>query len=98
MTYACRVLVGTHHAVGIAPAGAPMIPCPAYRHVHVASCPTEQGALGLLDPLRSSITAVGSDDEDAARRLAPPWARRSVLGRMQRPPLDGPVDLRGHDG
>jgi len=95
MTYACRVLVGTDHAIGIAPPAAPMIPCPAYRHVHVASCPTEADAASVLAPLSRSITAVGSDDEAAARRLAPSWARRSPLGRMQRPPLDGPVDLRG---
>lgn len=95
MTYAGRALVGTDHAIGVAPPGAPMIPCPAYRHVHVASCTTEKEAVAWLDPLSRSVVAFGSDDEDAARRLAPPWARLSVLGRMQRPALDGPVDLRG---
>lgn len=95
MTYACRALVGTHHAIGIAPPGAPMIPCPAYRHVHVVACPSEAEAATVLKPLWRSITVVGSDDEASARRLAPPWARRSTLGAMQRPPLDGPVDLRG---
>ena len=29
-----------------------------------------------------------------ARVLAPAWARIEALGMMQRPPLDGPVDLR----
>ena len=95
MTYACRVLVGPHHAIGIAPPAAPMIPCPAYRHVHVVSAPTEADAARVLAPLARSITVVGSDDHAASRRLAPPWARRAPLGRMQRPPLDGPVDLRG---
>lgn len=95
MTYACRALVGTQHAIGIAPPGAPMIPSPAHRHVHVVSCPTEKDAQILLEPVARSLVAVGSDDPEAARRLAPPWARRSPLGRMQRPPLDGPVDLRG---
>lgn len=95
MTYACRALVGTHHAIGIAPPGAPMISCPAYRHVHVASCPTEKEAMILLEPMARSIVAMGSDDEAAARRLAPRWARLSALGRMQKPRLDGPVDLRG---
>lgn len=97
MTYASRVLVGTHHAIGIAPPGAPMIPCPAYRHVHLVACPTEVDASSVLAPLSRSITVVGSDDAAAASRLAPAWARRSPLGRMQRPPLDGPVDLRGGD-
>ena len=95
MTYACRALVGTQHAIGIAPPGAPMVPCPASRHVHVAACTTEDDALALLEPLARSIVAFGSDDEASARRLAPKWARVSALGRMQRPRLDGPVDLRG---
>lgn len=94
MTYACRALVGTGHAVGIAPPGAPIVLAPAYRHVHVATCETHDAAIALLEPMRRTVVAVGSDDEEGARALAPPWARVSALGRMQRPPLDGPVDLR----
>ncbi|HVJ88343.1 MAG TPA: acyl-CoA reductase [Labilithrix sp.] len=94
MTYASRVFVGHDHAVGVAPPGAPMIPCPAHRHVHVAACTTEAEALTVIAPLSRSLVAVGSDDVVAARRLAPSWARVSVLGCMQRPPLDGPVDRR----
>jgi hypothetical protein len=94
MTYACRALVGTGHAVGIAPPGAPMVVSPAYRHVHVAACASKADAKALIDPIVRSIVAVGSDDEASARELAPRWARLSSLGRMQRPPLDGPVDQR----
>lgn len=94
MTYACRALVGREHAIGIAPPGAPMVASPAYRHVHVTSCADEAAARALVAPLAPALVAVGSDDEAAARRLAPAWARVSALGRMQRPPLDGPVDLR----
>jgi hypothetical protein len=94
MTYACRALVGTQHAIGIAPRSAPMLSCPAYRHVHVVACSTEDEAISFLEPLAPSVINVGSDDLDAARRIAPKWARLSELGRMQRPPLDGPVDLR----
>ncbi|MBX3224898.1 MAG: proline dehydrogenase [Labilithrix sp.] len=94
MTYACRALVGSDHAIGIAPPGAPMVSCPAYRHVHVTSCATEDDARALVAPLARALVALGSDDEAAARRLAPAWARVSALGHMQRPPLDGPVDLR----
>ena len=94
MTYACRALVGTGHAIGIAPPGAPLFLPPPYRNVHIASAATLEGARTLLEPLRSSVVAVGADDLDAARVLAPPWARVSPLGEMQRPPLDGPVDLR----
>lgn len=94
MTYAYRALVGTDHVVGVAPAGAPIVSAPAYRHVHVAACADEADAARLVESLRPGIVAIGSDDREAARRLAPPWARLSALGRMQRPPLDGPVDLR----
>lgn len=95
MTYANRALVGTGHVVGIAPSGAPMVSSPAHRHVHIAPMSTEADATAFLEPLASSLTAVGSDDESAAKRLAPKWARTSALGKMQRPPLDGPVDMRG---
>lgn len=95
MTYACRALVGTGHAIGVAPPGAPLVPSPAYRHVHVAACATLADAKGLLEPLAASIVAVGTDDEAQGRALAPSWARLSPLGQMQRPPLDGPVDQRG---
>jgi acyl-CoA reductase-like NAD-dependent aldehyde dehydrogenase len=94
MTYACRALVGTGHAIGIAPPGAPLVLAPAYRNVHIAACTTREDARKLLAPISESIVAIGSDDEEAARSLAPAWARRSKLGQMQRPPLDGPVDLR----
>lgn len=41
------------------------------------------------------IIEVGSDAPlDVVRALAPPHARVCALGEMQRPPLDGPVDLR----
>ncbi len=94
MAYAGRALVGTAHVVGVAPPGAPMIAAPAYRHVHVVGCADEAEAMAILAPLTPSLVALGSDDVDAARRLAPQWARVSLLGEMQRPPLDGPVDLR----
>jgi hypothetical protein len=94
MTYACRALVGRAHAVGVAPAGAPIVLPPPYRHVHVAACESAEQAAKLLEPLAKSIVAVGSDDEASARAVAPAWSRVSALGRMQRPPFDGPVDRR----
>jgi acyl-CoA reductase-like NAD-dependent aldehyde dehydrogenase len=94
MTYACRALVGNNHAVGVAPPGAPLVLPPPYRNVHVAACASLEDAARLLAPLREGVVTVGSDDLEEARVLAPPWARLSRLGVMQRPPLDGPVDLR----
>lgn len=94
MTYACRALVGRQHVIGVAPPGAPLVLPPPYRHVHVAACTSLDDAAKLLAPLARGIVAVGSDDHAAARFLAPRGARLSRLGAMQRPPLDGPVDLR----
>jgi hypothetical protein len=91
MTYACRALVGRSHAVGVAPSGAPIVLPPPYRHVHVAAC---DDPAKLLEPLAKSVVAVGASDIEKARAWAPKHARLSELGKMQRPPLDGPVDLR----
>jgi acyl-CoA reductase-like NAD-dependent aldehyde dehydrogenase len=94
MTYACRALVGSAHAIGIAPPGAPLVLPPPYRTVHVSACASVDEASKLLAPLAKGIVTIGSDDPGSARRLAPSWARIAALGMMQRPPLDGPVDLR----
>ena len=94
MTYACRVLVGAQHAIGIAPPGAPLVLPPPYRHVHVAACGSLEDAKKALAPLAKGIVTLGTDDAASAGVLAPAWARIAALGRMQRPPLDGPVDLR----
>lgn len=94
MTYAGRVLASPGHVVGIAPPASALVSCPAYRHVHVMPVATESDAASVLAPLSAVLIAMGSDDEAAARRLAPKWARISTLGRMQKPPFDGPVDGR----
>lgn len=94
MTYACRALVGSSHAIGVAPPGAPLVLPPPFRHLHVAPCASLDEATKLLTPLWRGIVAVGCDDRAAARAVAPRWARLSALGAMQRPRLDGPVDLR----
>lgn len=94
MTYACRALVGNHHAIGVAPPGAPLVLPPPYRTVHVAACASIEEAAKLLSPLAKGVVTVGSDAPGSAKVLAPSWARIAALGMMQRPPLDGPVDLR----
>lgn len=88
LSYGGRVLVGTSHAVGVAKS---LVASPAYRHVHIVE--TNEPA-STLTPLLGAITTVGSNDLEAARALAPAHARIARLGEMQRPPLDGPVDLR----
>lgn len=88
MTYAGRALVGTAHAIGV---GTALVSAPAYRHVHVIGTSEPRATLA---PVLKAITTLGSDDQIAARAIAPAWARVAKLGMMQRPPLDGPVDLR----
>ena len=94
MTYACRALVGNQHAIGVAAPGAPVVLPPPYRNLHVVACATLEDAAKLLAPLAKGVVTVGSDAPSSARVLAPAWARIAALGMMQRPPLDGPVDLR----
>ena len=67
---------------------------PAGRNVHVARS-TDIGA--SISPLARSVTVAGIFGADSfAARVAEmlPRARRCRLGLMQRPPFDGPVDLR----
>lgn len=66
---------------------------PAFRVVHVVSADLPV-ASALLLPLVRFVTAVGATQPSSAVSLGVPWARVSLFGQMQRPPLDGPVDLR----
>ena len=91
VAFAGELARGRAHAVAIAPASA--IPPPG-RHVLVVPAADEAAAAAIVAPLARHVVAVGSDDAALAARVAPPHARRSALGDMQRPPLDGPVDLR----
>jgi hypothetical protein len=93
MTYASRVLVGTSHAVGVAPHGAPLLLPPSYRHVHVAPVKDVAEAAALLAPMAKGIAVVGAANDALAKALGI-RVRTAPIGRMQRPPLDGPVDLR----
>jgi hypothetical protein len=87
---------GPHHLVGLDPAPRALLLPPPARVVHVVPA-TPADVDALLGPWAPFLTVVGADDEGdlarAARALAP-RARNAALGQMQRPPLDGPVDLR----
>lgn len=79
------------HAVGLA---ASLIIPPAGRHVHVVSRLTLVEMHAAVAPIASKIVALGISDPSRARDLGVVHARISSLGKMQHPPLDGPVDLR----
>ena len=92
-----RFLPGAGHAVGVDPAPRALATPPAARVVHVAAVHDAGELRALLAPWAPAITVVGAAGTGAlaaeAAALAP-GARRAELGRMQRPPLDGPVDRR----
>jgi len=87
---------GPQHLVGLDPAPRTLPLPPAARVVHVVPASAASGAT-LLAPWARFLTTVGGAGRgallDAINALAPA-ARRAPLGRMQRPPLDGPVDRR----
>ncbi|HTN83110.1 MAG TPA: acyl-CoA reductase, partial [Sorangium sp.] len=89
-------LEGEGHGVGLDPAPRSLLLPPAARVVHVAASSAD-AAPALLAPIRGAITAIGAGGGGQLARAAStmaPRARVSALGCMQRPPLDGPVDLR----
>jgi hypothetical protein len=94
LAFAGRVIARADHVIGVGPVGAPLLVPPPARHVHVAPAASQEEALRLLADLAQVIVAFGCDDPALAERVAPRHARRSRLGEMQRPLLDGPVDRR----
>jgi hypothetical protein len=94
MRFAGSVSTGPHHAVGI-PAEPSLLVPPAGRHVLVVASETLAAARAALAPLAAFVVVVGCNDPGSAAALVPSDVRIAALGRMQRPPLDGPVDRRG---
>ncbi|MGD0675650.1 MAG: acyl-CoA reductase, partial [Polyangiaceae bacterium] len=94
LTFAGRLFPGTGHLVGLLPHGAPVSWPPVGRHLAVWTAPKIEAFVHAIAPTAPFVVTVGSDDPDRARAVAPIHARMTRLGRMQRPPLDGPVDRR----
>ena len=92
--FAGHVLRGESHAVAIGDDRAVPLPGPAGRHVFVVAAPTLEDAFARAAIFAPFVVAVGSDDPVRIASFAPAHARTSFLGRMQHPPLDGPVDRR----
>jgi hypothetical protein len=91
IAFAGQIWRGAAHLVGSSQ-GQLIVP-PAGRHVHVRAVADASDARACLGPIARYVVALGVN----ARSLAgwgPERARVSALGLMQRPPLDGPVDLR----
>lgn len=85
---------GSSFGVGLALPHVPLLLPPPGRHLHLVAVPTAAEAAKALTPLAKYVVSAGLSDPSSATNPAPPHARISGLGTMQRPPLDGPVDLR----
>lgn len=66
---------------------------PAARIVHVVPFESPAALAELVRPLAPLVTAVGTSDREIAS-IFPASVRVSNIGGMQKPPFDGPVDLR----
>ncbi|MEZ4300593.1 MAG: acyl-CoA reductase [Polyangiaceae bacterium] len=97
------VFEGPGHVVGVDMEPRELVVPPAARVVHVVPVRGDEIAR-LVRALRGAVTTVGASDGGTARTegaitralrdALPPGVRFTRLGQMQRPPLDGPVDLR----
>lgn len=95
-----EVTVAADHAVAMQPSGVAALG-PAARALVVAPLAPDGGVAAIEERLAGMaprIAALGGAPSASpaalALRVLAPGARRSPLGRMQRPALDGPVDLR----
>jgi acyl-CoA reductase-like NAD-dependent aldehyde dehydrogenase len=97
MAFAGDVISRPSHTVALAPLGAPLTIPPTGRHLHIAPVRSLDEARAYVAELAPVIVTIGADDPAVAIAVAAPHAghaRLSLLGAMQRPPLDGPVDRR----
>ena len=67
---------------------------PVGRNVHVVHATDLDGLLGLLAPGIAAVGLAGPRELGERVRNLVPRARYSILGSMQRPRFDGPVDRR----
>src|SRR5262249_43951031 len=94
LVFAGQVWRGQNHVVALGPSDVAAVVPPPGRHVYVMPVERWEQACTALGNMARYVVAVGTDDPARVAGIAPTHARLSVLGRMQRPPLDGPVDRR----
>jgi hypothetical protein len=87
--YAGFAIEGRDHLIMVVERPAPG---PIGRVVPITPVANVDEASGALAPLRAVLTTVAHGREPPLE--LPAGVRRAPLGAMQRPPLDGPVDLR----
>jgi len=80
--------------VGFDPDRRPVVVPPVGRNVHVRWTPDLPEASVALSGKVTSVGVAGPPELVALVRSLFPGARITAPGTMQRPPFDGPVDLR----
>jgi Acyl-CoA reductase (LuxC) len=90
MRFVGTASVGRGYAVSLSKTC--VVPPPG-RHVHVASIEDLDTFSEIVKPIASYVTAVGTSDVTIGRFFSHS-VRISDFGKMQKPPFDGPVDLR----
>jgi len=90
MRFVGTASVGRDHAVTLSKTC--VVPPPG-RHVHVASIESRDAFAEIVRPIASYVAALGTSDVTIGRIFSHS-VRISDFGRMQKPPFDGPVDLR----
>ncbi len=93
MAFAGTVLRGGSHGIGVSGDGNVLVPPPG-RYLHVVAVEDVAALASLVAPIARHVVAMGTDDADRFHLRLPAPLRVTEPGRMQRPPLDGPVDLR----
>ena len=91
VAFAGELVRGPAHLVGCS--SSLLLP-PSGRHVHLVRHDDLRETQRDVGRLAMSVVAIGASHPSRVARWAPPHARISALGRMQRPPLDGAVDGR----
>jgi hypothetical protein len=93
--FAGTVHEASHGFVGVTETpGLPLVPPAGGRVLQVTATHELDAPLRLLAPSLTAIGISGSAELRARVSTLVPHARLTELGRMQRPPFDGPVDRR----
>ncbi len=92
--YASELLPAGKGAVGLDVSGDAVVVPPIGRNVHVMRVDDPSVALVSLKPAIVCAGVAGPARTTERVRELLPRARVTSLGKMQRPPLDGPIDLR----
>jgi hypothetical protein len=94
MHYAGELVRGGVGFVGLDVVSSAVVVPPVGRHVHVMATRDLERSVAPMKGLVVTVATLGSKGLEERCLSCFPGARKSLIGRMQRPPFDGPVDRR----